>query len=112
MTFQFIKKRYDMNFTIKYSRNTLITYYSKQKMEEIYPKGDYEIIGEIGNTAKRFPNQDRILTETGNCIPIFPRGSSKKPFEWVSGYAAVSENTYVAVIRSMIPQLFIKRAEA
>jgi len=75
-------------------------------MVELYPEGGYEVIGEIGNYAKGNSNLDEILTDSGKSIPIFPRGSLKKPFEWVAGYAAVSENTYVAVVRSMIPNLF------
>lgn len=79
-----------------------IAYYSKQKMNELYPNGGYEVIGEIGNFAKKYAEQDVIVTDTGKSIPIFPRGSLKKPFEWVSGYAAVEENTYVAVVKSLI----------
>jgi len=42
------------------------------------------------------------VTGTGKSIPIFPLGSIKKPFEWVDGYAAVGENTYVAVVKSLL----------
>jgi len=106
MTFQFCLKRYDTHYTTERHSNSLITYYSKCKMVELYPEGGYEVIGEIGNYAKGNSNLDEILTDSGKSIPIFPRGSLKKPFEWVAGYAAVSENTYVAVVRSMIPNLF------
>lgn len=82
-----------------------IEYYSKQKMNELYPDGDYVVIGEIGNFTKKCVLQDVIETNTGKSIPIFPRGGLKKPFEWVVGYAAVGENTYVAVIKSVISYL-------
>jgi len=72
-------------------------------MKEQYPDGDYEIIGEIGNFAKKHSRQNVIITESGKSIPIFPLGSCKKPFEWVSGYAPVGEEVYVAVIKSIIP---------
>ena len=80
-----------------------IVYYSKQKMDELYPDGGYEVIGEIGSFTKRYSSQDVILTDTGKSIPIFSRGSLKKPFEWIIGYTAVGENTYVAVVKSVIP---------
>lgn len=89
----------------KHSRS-LIAYYSKQKMDELYPDGGYEVIGEIGNSTKRYSSQDVILIDTDKSIPIFSRGSLKKPFEWIAGYTAVGENTYVAVVKSLIP-LFI-----
>jgi len=73
-------------------------------MNEMYPDGSYKIIGEIGNFAKKYPGQDVILIGMGESIPIFPRGSAKKPFEWVAGYAAVEEDTYVAVVKSIIPR--------
>jgi len=86
---------------------TQIAYASKRKMDELYPDGGYEVIGEIGNFAKKYASQDVIVTDTGKSIGIFPRGSLKKPFEWVTGYAAVEKNTYVAVVRSLIPQLTV-----
>jgi phospholipase/carboxylesterase len=78
-------------------------------MIELYSDKGYEVIGEIGNYAKLYSGLDEILTDTGERIPIFPRGSFLKPFEWVAGYAAVEENTYVAVIKSVIPRLFTIR---
>ena len=74
-------------------------------MDELYPDGGYEVIGEIGNSAKKYAEQDVIITDVGKSILIFPRGSLKKPFEWVAGYAEVGENTYVAVVKSIIPRL-------
>lgn len=88
----------------RYSHST-IEYYSKQKMNELYPDGGYEVIGEIGNSSKKYAEQDIIVTDTNKLIPIFPRGSMKKPFEWVIGYAAVGEDIYVSVIKSLIPRV-------
>jgi len=104
MTFQFYPKRNDALYTTERYSKSRITYYSKYKMDVLYPDGGYEIIGEIGNFAKRNPKLDEILTDAGKYIHIFPRGSLKKPFEWVAGYAAVGENTYVEVIKSIIPR--------
>jgi phospholipase/carboxylesterase len=81
-----------------------IPYYSKQEMGELYPNGGYEIIGEIGNIAKAYNGQDMIDCGTGKLTPIFPRGTLKRPFEWVAGYAAVGENTYVAVVKGLLPR--------
>jgi len=112
MTFEFCLKRYDTRYTTEQHTNSMVTYYSKHKMEELYPNGSYEVIGEIGNFAKRYAEQDEIRTDANKRIPIFSRGSSKKPFEWVAGYAAVAENTYVAVIKSIIPYLFYNSLRA
>ncbi|MDD3350125.1 MAG: hypothetical protein PHC40_04620 [Eubacteriales bacterium] len=69
----------------------------------MYEKSDYDVIGEIGNSAREYNNQDVILSNEGKLIPIFPRGSIVRPFEWIVGYAAISKNTYVAVVKSLIP---------
>jgi len=98
------KSNAECYMTERHSRGR-IEYYSKRKMDELYPDGNYEVIGEIGNFTKKYVLQDEIETITGKSIPIFPRGGLKKPFEWVVGYAAVGENTYVAVIKSVIPYL-------
>jgi len=88
--------------TERHSRS-LIHYTPKKMMKEIYPNGGYEIIGEINNGIKKYTEQDIVVTQEGKHIPIFPRGSSIPPIEWAVGYARIGENSYVAVIKSMIP---------
>lgn len=105
MIYRFYCKRDDKCFMTERHSHSRIEYYSKQKMDELYPDSGYEVIGEISNFTKKYVSQDAIETNTGKSIPIFPRGSLKKPFEWVVGYAAVGENTYVAVVKSVIPHL-------
>ncbi|MDF2611164.1 MAG: hypothetical protein K0R92_2638 [Lachnospiraceae bacterium] len=109
MTFQFVHKGHSMLYMLEPNSVTIITYYSKHQMKRIYRNEEYEVIGEIGNIAKTYPNQDTILTETGNSIPVFPRGSLKRPFEWVTGYAAIGESTYVAVVKSILPHFLYKK---
>ncbi|MBK5261994.1 MAG: hypothetical protein JJE17_05380 [Peptostreptococcaceae bacterium] len=82
---------------------SMIDFYSKQKIEKLYPDGGFEVIGEIGNIKKKYPGQDIIMTNAYKQIPIFPRGSLKYPFEWIVGYAEVDKELYVAVIRSYLP---------
>lgn len=89
-------------FTEKNSQSK-IPYCTARKMRELYPGGDFVIIGEIGNFAEVFGDQDVLMTGSGSAIPIFPRGSLMKPLEWIAGYVAVGENTYVAAVRSIIP---------
>jgi len=72
-------------------------------MKEMYPDEDFVVIGEIGICAESFNSQDMLLTDYGKLVPIFPRGSLTKPFEWIAGYIAVGENTYVAVVKSIFP---------
>lgn len=94
---------YDFRMTERHSGSE-IKYYSKQKMNVLYPNEDYDIIGEIGNFAKKYKAHDIIVTDADKFIPIFPRGSLRKPFEWISGYVAVEENTYAAVVKSIMPK--------
>lgn len=109
MTYQFIQTRQGSHYTLEPNSNTIVNYYSKNEIEKLYPKGEYHVIGEIGNFAKQYPKQDEILTETCKRIHIFPRGSIKKPFEWVCGYAEVDMNMYVAIVKSILPDLFYRK---
>lgn len=89
-------------------RNKL-SYRTVKEMRGLYPDGNFTVIGEIGGIA-RFPDSgDRLIAETGSAIPILPRGSLKRPFEWVSGYIAVGKHTYIAVIGSLIPAFLRRR---
>ncbi|HHW31116.1 MAG TPA: S8 family serine peptidase [Clostridiaceae bacterium] len=97
-------QHHDLLYVTERHSHTKVAYFSKHRMNEKYPGGGYEIIGEIGNFAKECATQDTILTESGKRIPIFPLGSFIKPFEWVLGYAPVGEKVYVAVIKSIIPR--------
>jgi len=80
-----------------------IPYLNAKKMREMFPCGDFVIIGEVGNFKQAISCNDVIITSTGKEVSVFPRGSHKKPFEWIDGYVQVGENTYVAVVRSVIP---------
>jgi len=102
LTYQFYYQSKNMIFAIERYSHNKIPYYTKKEMYKLHPNGDYEVIGEIGNLAKVYVGQDVIETDMGKNIHIFPRGSLKVPFEWVAGYAAVGESTYVAVIKSVI----------
>lgn len=73
-----------------------------KEMRELYPDGNFTIIGEIGGFARPPNDGDRLLIGGGKSIPIQPRGSLRKPFEWVAGYVAVDENTYLAAVRSLL----------
>jgi len=75
----------------------------------LYPDGSFVIIGEIGNFAKAYADQDVLLINAGKALPIFPRGSLIKPLEWIVGYIAVGENTYVAAVRSLFPSFLRRR---
>ena len=90
--------------TERHSRS-VIYYYSKETMNEMYPNGGYEIIGEISNGIRKYKEQDMVVSDTGKHIPIFPRGSARSPLEWTAGYARIGENIYVTVIKSVIPFL-------
>lgn len=95
-------------FTEKYSR-CQIPYRTAKEIRALYPDESFVIIGEIGIFAQTHAEEDMLLTESGKAIPIFPRGSVKKPFEWIAGYIAVGENTYTAAVRSILPAFLRRR---
>jgi len=84
------------------SRNR-VPYHTAKEMRKLYPNNNFAVIGEIGGFARSPNNGDRLLTEDGKVLLICPRGSLKRPFEWVTGYIAVGESTYLAAIRGVIP---------
>ncbi|MBR0600275.1 hypothetical protein [Sinanaerobacter chloroacetimidivorans] len=77
-----------------------LPYRTVKEMREFYPDGNFVIIGEIGCVAQPPNDGDCLLLESGEQIPILPRGSLRKPFEWIAGYVAVGENTYLAALGS------------
>ena len=79
-----------------------LPYQTVKEMRQLYPDRKFAIIGEIGGFARPPNNGDHLLIANDKFIPILPRGSLRKPFEWVTGYVAVGENAYLAVIRSLI----------
>ena len=85
-----------------------LPYCTEREMRMRYPDGDFVIIGEIGGIAQPSADGDRLLTGDGSILPILPRGSLKKPFEWIFGYIAVEEHAYIATIGSLIPA-FLRR---
>lgn len=104
MVYRFCPEQNDMLHMTERHSCSRIAYFSKQKIDALYPDAGYEVIGEIGNFAKEYEGQDVVLTVTGKKTPVFPRGSIKRPFEWIAGYAAVGENIFVAVVRGVIPR--------
>ncbi|MEI7883839.1 MAG: hypothetical protein WCI30_00640 [Clostridia bacterium] len=106
MEYRFYSAAKNTNYITERHSKSGIAYASIEQFQELFPRGGYEIIGDIGNFQKKVFAQDFILTDTGNRIPIFPRGSIRKPFEWIVGYAAVGEKTFVAVVKSIIPSFF------
>lgn len=84
-------------FTEVYSLSK-IPYFTVREMKRWYPDKNFIIIGEIGSPAHASADGDRLYVEEGKIIPILPRGSLRRLFEWVRGYAAVQDNCYVAVI--------------
>jgi len=85
-----------------------LPYRTPKEMRERYPSGEFDIIGEIGSFARPPTNGDKLLTGDGQALPVLPRGSLKRPFEWIAGYVAIDKNTYLAAIGSLIPA-FLRR---
>ena len=85
-----------------------LPYHTVREMQELYPGDNFAVIGEIGGITQPRGDGDLLMLEIGKTVPILPRGSLKKPFEWVVGYIAVGRNTYVGAIRSLLPSLLIR----
>lgn len=83
-----------------------LSYRTVKEMRALYPNGNFVIIGEIGSFARPPTDGDKLLTEDGQLFPILPRGSLKRPFEWIVGYIAVEENTLVAAVKCLFPSAF------
>lgn len=83
----------------------VIRYFSNKEMSKLYRDKNFNVIGEIGGFARVPVQGDILLMENGVNLSIHPRGSRIRPFEWVIGYAAVENDCYLAVIRSMLCSL-------
>lgn len=79
-----------------------LPYLTVKEMRNRYPDGNFTVIGEIGCIMRPSNGEDRLFITDGKLIPILPRGSIKRPFEWVAGFVPVNTNAYVAAIRSPI----------
>lgn len=90
-----------------YSRSVLPCY-TRREMQALYPGGDYQIVGEIGVIAPRSSDGDTLLADNGAAIPICPRGSLKKPIEWVAGYIPLRGDAYAAAVASILPAVFLR----
>lgn len=84
-----------------------IPYIPAKEMKKRYPDESFIIIGEIGGFACASAAVDKLYVEEGKLVPILPRGSFKKPFEWVTGYTEVQNNHYVAIIGSFFHHLMV-----
>lgn len=85
-----------------------LPYRTVKEIRVLYPCENFLIVGEIGSRSRPPERGDILLTEDGKSIPILPRGSRHRPFEWVAGYIAVEKNTYIAAVRSIFPTLFLR----
>lgn len=77
--------------------------FTPREMGERYTEGNFTIIGEIGGLARSPDNGDTLMADGEKQIPILPRGSIKRPYEWVAGYVPVSRHTYLAAVGGVLP---------
>lgn len=87
----------------------VIHYFSNKEMLKQYRDKNFNVIGEIGGFSRVPVQGDILLTENGSNLPIHPRGSRIRPFEWVIGYAALENDCYLAVIRSLLCSLIHRK---
>ena len=108
MRYRIYPQKDSVKFYAEPHSKSKLPYYPAKEMREKYPSGNYVIIGEIGSFARPPTDGDKLLMEGGKEIPILPRGSLKKPIEWIAGYIAVGNNIYVAVVRGIF-SAFLRR---
>lgn len=77
-----------------------------REMRALYPAGGFLIVGEIGCCGPPAPDGDVLLTRAGAAIPIYPRGSLTRPWEWVVGYVPMEGSAYAAAVSSLWPAAF------
>lgn len=87
----------------------VIRYVTRKEMSEQYRDKNFNVIGEIGGFVHAPAQGDILITENGSSLPILPRGSRLRFLEWVIGYAAVENNSYLAVVRSLLCRLICRR---
>ncbi len=78
-------------------------YLTVKEMRALFPDSNFIIVGEIGGLS-RPPNYTDVLFADGvKRLSVLPRGSLKQPFEWIAGYIPVQGNTYLSLVKSMLP---------
>lgn len=87
---------------------SLIPYHTAKNMRERDPNGTFHVIGEVGCFARPPDKGDVLIAGDGKEIPVHPRGSLIRPFEWVAGYIPVGKNSYIAAIRNPLCWLMRK----
>jgi len=88
-----------------YSRSRL-PYRTAREMKTLYPGGAFLIVGEIGCFGPPPADGDMLLAGDGTAIPIYPRSSLTRPFEWVAGYVPMEGNAYAAAVAGVFPVAF------
>ena len=80
--------------------------YSVKKMKELYPDGNFTLVGESsGKKAKKDEERIGTLIVGKNAIDVHPEGRHGKFLNKVDGYLCVGDNKYVAIHKSRIPFL-------
>lgn len=90
---------------ICYEAKVRIRYYSKRQMKDLYPNGNFRILGEIGNKT----GIQCIATQNldGQPLPVYKEKSHNSLTEVIAGYAAVDSHTYLAVVKNDLPRRLV-----
>ena len=106
MLYQLYPQAHEARLFTEPRSQSRLPYRTEKEMRSLYPNGNFVVIGEIGSFARPPTDGDRLLTGDGQTLPILPRGSLKRPFEWISGYIMVGENAHVAAVKSIFSSFF------
>lgn len=79
--------------------------YSKNKIKELYPNGNYKIVGETFEKNKK-RNKD-IIEIANKKLNVSKYGSNSKILYKTKGYIEVDENQYIVYLKSRVAFLFL-----
>ena len=90
--------------------------YSKKKLKELFPNGEYSIVAEAGTSSSKSdeslsPEQIAKLDETrvgkidiaGELFNVFTEGTANKFLNKYQGYVCVGDGIFVAIHESRVP---------
>ena len=97
-----VKQNYNQSIRINHRD---VKCYSRKMLKELYPKGNYTLVGEA------FENNKKEKIDTINLakkdLIVSEYGKNSKILYARSGYVAVGENQYVALLQNRLPFIFL-----
>jgi hypothetical protein len=79
-----------------------LKFYTRKQIKSTYPNKNYRVVGEVGNqTGVQCSTAENL---DGQSLPVYKEGTHYWLTESVTGYAAVDDHTYLAVVKNKLIQ--------